>query len=173
MAHHDLPNPLHYAPDLLKDRLVMWLNRSYLVFATGGLILPAVVGGLTAGSFAGALSGFLWGGPVRIFVCNNLTWSVNSFCHTFGHKAFPTHDESRNLAWLAIPTFGESWHNNHHAFPSSACNTQKWWQMDLAYVAIWCFARVGLASNVRVVTARSRSGEAITGAEGGGDGVGR
>ena len=68
----------------------------------------------------GALMGLLWGGAVRIFVLHHITFCINSLCHFFGRSNFETGDESRNLAWLAPFTFGEAWHNNHHAFPTSA-----------------------------------------------------
>jgi stearoyl-CoA desaturase (delta-9 desaturase) len=172
MAHHDLPNPLHYAPDLLRDRLVMGLNRGYLLFAVAGLALPAGIGGAVTRSWEGAISGLLWGGFVRLFACYHLTWIVNSLGHTLGRRDFSTEDESRNVTWLALPTFGESWHNNHHAFPSSACNRHRWWQLDLAYLMIWLLARTGLASNVRVATARSLAGGSTQGTEGDGHVVG-
>jgi stearoyl-CoA desaturase (Delta-9 desaturase) len=150
MSSHEIPNPIRYAPDLLKDRVVMWVNRHYLIFAVAGLVLPAVVCGLIAESWTGAVSGFLWGGMVRLFLGSHLTWSINSICHMFGRRDHNTDENSRNVTWLAIPTFGESWHNGHHAYPFSARFGQKWWQLDSGYLTIRLMTCLGLANNVNV-----------------------
>ncbi len=94
------------------------------------------------------LTGLLWGGAVRIFVLHHVTYSINSLCHMFGKRDFETTDESRNLAWLAIPTFGEAWHNSHHAFPTSAVHGMKKRQIDPSAGVIWTLEKLGLAWDV-------------------------
>lgn len=133
--------------DLLSDRTTIMAQRLYPLFFLLGLALPALLGGLSGG-WTGALEGFLWGGPVRIFLNHHATWSVNSICHSVGSRPYPTRDGSRNLAVLAIPTLGGAWHNNHHAFPASATNDHHWWQLDLAGLLIRAAARAGWAWDV-------------------------
>jgi stearoyl-CoA desaturase (delta-9 desaturase) len=154
LAGHDLPNPLHYAPDLLKDRMVMWFNHHYLLFAVGGLLLPSAIALALCHPWDVVLSCFLWGGAVRLFLCYNLTWSINSFCHLLGRRDNPTCDESRNIGILALLTFGESWHNNHHQSPSTACFGRRWSQIDPGYLVIRLFACMGLAHQVRGMPSR-------------------
>jgi fatty-acid desaturase len=83
-----------------------------------------------------------------MLVVHHVTYSINSLCHVFGRRDFETGDQSRNLAWLAIPSFGESWHNNHHAFPTSAVHGLKWWQIDVSSIVIRVLERLGLAWDV-------------------------
>jgi stearoyl-CoA desaturase (delta-9 desaturase) len=92
--------------------------------------------------------GLLWGGAVRIFFLHHITFCINSLCHFFGTRNFATKDESRNLAWLAPFTFGEAWHNNHHAFPTSARHGLRWWQLDPSAWVIAVLQRLGLAWDV-------------------------
>jgi stearoyl-CoA desaturase (delta-9 desaturase) len=116
----DMANPRRYAKDLLEDRDMQWISRTFPVWVAAGLALPFVLGLVLTGSLAGGLTGLLWGGAVRILLLHHVTFSINSLCHFFGRRPFATGDESRNLAWLAPIAFGEAWHNNHHAFPTSA-----------------------------------------------------
>jgi stearoyl-CoA desaturase (delta-9 desaturase) len=109
-----------YAPDLLADPVVRFVDRTFPVWALGGLALAFGLGFAIGGSIEAGLTGLLWGGGVRLFVLHHVTYSINSICHVFGRRRFATTDESRNVFWLALPTFGEAWHNNHHAFPTSA-----------------------------------------------------
>jgi stearoyl-CoA desaturase (Delta-9 desaturase) len=97
-----------------------------------GILLPGLLGLLFTGTVTGALTGALWGGLVRLFLVNHMAYAVNSICHYFGRRRFSTTDESRNVIWLAIPSFGETWHNNHHAFPKSAVHGLRWWEVDLS-----------------------------------------
>jgi stearoyl-CoA desaturase (delta-9 desaturase) len=90
----------------------------------------------------------LWGGLVRMLVLHHVTYSINSLCHFFGRKDYDSGDESRNLAWLAPLSMGESWHNNHHAFPTSAAHGLRWWQVDVSALVIRGLERVGLVWNV-------------------------
>jgi stearoyl-CoA desaturase (delta-9 desaturase) len=116
----DMANPGRYAKDLLADRDMRWISRMFPLWVVLGLALPFGLGLALSGSIAGGLTGLLWGGVVRVLLVHHVTFSINSLCHFFGRRAFATGDHSRNVAWLAAITMGESWHNNHHAFPTSA-----------------------------------------------------
>jgi stearoyl-CoA desaturase (Delta-9 desaturase) len=137
-----------YAPDLLADPVVRWVDRTFLLWVAVGLAVPFLLGLLLGGTLAAGLTGLLWGGLVRMFVVHHVTYSINSLCHTFGRQAFATRDESRNLAWLAIPSLGEAWHNNHHAFPTSAVHGLGRRQIDVSGWVIAGFERAGLVWNV-------------------------
>src|SRR5256714_9986701 len=119
-----------YARDLMADPIMRLLNRTFLLWVVLGIAFPFGLGVALTGSVIGGLTGMLWGGAVRIFVLHHTTFSINSLCHFFGRKRFETGDESRNLAWLAPFTLGEAWHNNHHAFPTSARHGLDRWQLD-------------------------------------------
>ena len=116
----DMANPARYAKDVLADRDLRFISRTFPLWVVVGLALPFGLGVALTGSFRGGLTGLLWGGAVRVLVLHHATFSINSLCHFFGRRPFATGDESRNLAWLAPIAFGEAWHNNHHAFPTSA-----------------------------------------------------
>jgi stearoyl-CoA desaturase (delta-9 desaturase) len=137
-----------YAPDLLADKVVKKINDTFLVWVVAGLIVPFILGWLIGGTVTEALTGLLWGGAVRMLVLHHSTYSINSLCHYFGRKRFATGDESRNLAWLSVFTFGEAWHNNHHAFPTSARHGLKAWQFDPSSWVIWGLEKCGLAWDV-------------------------
>jgi len=137
-----------YAGDLLADPVVRMIDRTFVLWVLAGLAFPFALGLALTGSLAGGLTGLLWGGGVRIFFLHHATFSINSLCHTFGSKRFTTGDESRNLLWLALPTLGEAWHNNHHAFPTSARHGLRWWQLDPSAWFIAALERTGLAWDV-------------------------
>jgi stearoyl-CoA desaturase (Delta-9 desaturase) len=141
-----------YAKDLLADPLVRAIDRAFLVCVLAGLAFPFGLGVALTGSVAGGLTALLWGGAVRIFLLHHATFSINSLCHCFGSRQFATGDESRNLGWLALPTLGEAWHNNHHAFPSSARHGLHWWQLDPSAWLIGALRRLGLAWEVVAVS---------------------
>jgi len=146
----DYPNLGRYVQDLYSDRLVRVTSRLFGVWVFLGLLIPAVVGGLLSGTWTGALLGFLWGGLVRIFLGHQVTWSINSVCHLWGSRPFDRNDHSRNNLIFGVLGLGEGWHNNHHAFPSSARHGLKWWQLDVSYLVIRALAMLGLARQVRV-----------------------
>ena len=123
--HTQRGNKERFAPDLLKDPVIRFVDRTFLLWAVVGLAIPFGLGVAIGGTVLAGLTGLLWGGAVRIFVLHHVTYWINSLCHMFGKRDFETTDESRNLAWLAIPTFGEAWHNSHHAFPTSAVHGMK------------------------------------------------
>lgn len=146
---HELTNVLTFGKDLLRDRVLARINRAYYPLVTAGVAVPGVVGGLVTGSLHGALLGTLWGGPVRLFATYHATAAINSIAHRFGSRPYDTRDESRNNLLLAIPTLGEGWHNNHHAFPSSAFTGLAWWQLDISAWVIRALELVGLATDVK------------------------
>jgi stearoyl-CoA desaturase (delta-9 desaturase) len=140
-----------HAPDLLEDRGMRIINRRFPLLVLLSLALPAAAGwALSGGELAGAATGLLWGGLVRIFFVHHVTWSVNSVCHFLGTRRFETDDHSTNVSWLALLSFGESWHHNHHAFPRSAAHGLRRWEraMDPSALVIWVLERVGLARKV-------------------------
>lgn len=137
-----------YARDLRSDPMMMWLDKTFLVWALGGLVACWVAGYLLGGSVHAGWTGLLWGGGVRMLVVHHVTYSINSICHYTGRRQFQTPDESRNVFWLAPFTFGESWHNNHHAFPTSARHGMSRWQFDPSAYVIWSLEKLGLAWDV-------------------------
>jgi stearoyl-CoA desaturase (Delta-9 desaturase) len=126
----DMANPARYAKDLVADRDLRFVSKTFPLWVIAGLAIPFGFGVAVTGSLVGGLTGLLWGGAVRIFLLHHETFSINSLCHYFGRRPFSTGDESRHLAWLATIAFGEAWHNNHHAFPTSARHGLGRWQID-------------------------------------------
>jgi stearoyl-CoA desaturase (Delta-9 desaturase) len=137
-----------FARDLLRDPVVSFIDRTFLFWAVLGLAIPFGLGVAIGGTIVAGLTGLLWGGAVRIFVLHHVTYSINSLCHMFGRQPFATGDESRNLRWLAVPTFGEAWHNNHHAFPTSAIHGLGRWQPDPSALVITAMEKLGLIWDV-------------------------
>jgi len=138
-----------YVPELVQDRMMMKLNRLYFVWVFLGLAVPAALGYWLIGGWRGAFDGLLWGGLIRIALGHHSTWSVNSICHIFGTRPYRSNDYSRNNPLMAIAVFGEGWHNNHHAFPSSAFHGLKWWQVDFHAYVIRSLSLFGLAWNIK------------------------
>jgi stearoyl-CoA desaturase (delta-9 desaturase) len=148
----------HYAPDLLADPVVRFVDRMFPAWVVLGLAFPALLGLALTSTAAGALTGFLWGGAVRVFFLHHATFSINSICHFFGRRQFDTNDHSRNVRWLALPTLGEAWHNNHHAFPTSAVHGLGRWQPDPSAALIRGLELTGLAWDVvRISPERQRA----------------
>jgi len=137
-----------YAPDLYEDRGMRAIGRQFVPLVLLSLALPTLAGYLVSGTLAGAATGLLWGGLVRIFFVHHVTWSVNSVCHFFGTRRFDTDDYSTNVFWLALPSLGESWHHNHHAFPRSAVHGLRGWEIDPSALIIGALEKLGLAWNV-------------------------
>jgi stearoyl-CoA desaturase (delta-9 desaturase) len=144
------PDLERYTPDLVADRTTVRINQLFPLWMALGFVIPAVIGGLVSGTWAGAGLGLLWGGVVRLCALHHVTWSVNSVCHLWGAKEYASGDESRNNAVMGVLALGEGWHNNHHAFPASARHGLKWWQFDLSWIIIRSLEIVGLAHKVRV-----------------------
>lgn len=149
---NEVTNSAMFAKDLLRDPVIAKVNNYYLVWLVLGLFLPAVIAGALLQTWMGFLSGFLWGGLLRVFLAHQFTWSVNSIMHLFGTRSFDTSEHSTNNIWFAIPTFGEAWHNNHHAFQSSAKFGLQWWQIDIGYWVIHFFEKMGLVWDVKTPT---------------------
>jgi stearoyl-CoA desaturase (delta-9 desaturase) len=144
----DPPGWRRCASSLFRDDVARKATRTYYLWALAGFLLPAVGVALVKYSWEGLLLGLLWGGLVRIFLVNHFVWSINSICHRFGSRPYPTKDESRNNALLSLPSLGFSWHNNHHAYPGSAINSHLWWQLDLCGLVILGLQSLGLAWDV-------------------------
>ena len=141
-------DPIRYCPDLTRDKDMRFISNHFVWFVLAGVALPGLLGlGLT-GTLAGAATAALWGGPVRLFFGNHITYAINSIGHYYGRRRFPTPDESRNVSWLALLSWGESWHNNHHAFPRSASHGMRWHEIDISAMVIWLMERLGLATDV-------------------------
>lgn len=137
-----------YAKDLLADPVIRFIDRTFVLWVIGGLAFAFGLGVALTGSVTGGLTALLWGGAARIFLLHHATFSINSLCHFFGRRDYETADESRNLAWLAIPTWGEAWHNNHHAFPTSYRHGLRRWQLDPSAGVIRVLEMTGLAWDV-------------------------
>jgi stearoyl-CoA desaturase (Delta-9 desaturase) len=150
-----------YAPDLIKDPLISWIDRTFVLWVAAGLVAPFLLGWLIGGSLHTALTGLLWGGAVRMLVVHHVTYSINSLCHFFGRQAFDTGDESRNLAWLSVFTFGEAWHNNHHAFPTSYEHGMKRWQFDPSRYVIRGLEKMGLVWDVVRISPERQARKAV------------
>ncbi|WP_440100681.1 acyl-CoA desaturase [Streptosporangium sp. H16] len=145
----DRANREKYAPDLVKDPDIIKLHKLFPVLAITTMVMPAVLGGLLTWSWWGMATGFFWGTLVRIGLLHHVTWSINSICHVFGEEAFESRDKSRNVWWLAIPSFGESWHNLHHSDPTCARHGALKGQIDLSAGVIRLFEKAGWAYDVR------------------------
>ena len=141
---------MRYVGDLRKDKLVRKMSKLFPLWVLVGLALPSLLGGLITMTWMGAFLGFLWGGLVRICFVHHVTWSINSVCHIWGAQPFSTNDHSKNNPIMGIFAMGEGWHNNHHAFQSSARHGLRWWQIDVSYLIIWTMSKVGLVYDVRV-----------------------
>ena len=121
------------------DRMVQFFDKTFHIWTIVGLLIPFLVGGWEC---------LLWGGLVRIFLTSHVTWCVNSWCHVFGGRMFTTKDQSRNSMLIGIFAMGEGWHNNHHAFPTSAFHGMKWWQIDVSAYIIRVLERLHLVRDV-------------------------
>ena len=137
-----------YAPDLLADPVIQFVNSTTLLWVLLGLAVPFGLGVAIGGSIGAGLTGLLWGGAVRIFVLHHVTYSINSLCHFYGRKAYRTNDESRNLSWLSVMSLGEAWHNNHHAFPTAAFHGIRRFEIDPSAIVIRLLERTGLVWDV-------------------------
>jgi stearoyl-CoA desaturase (delta-9 desaturase) len=144
-----------YAKELAEDPVHRAMHRNYLWFALGTLGLPFAAGLVLTGTLRGGLTALLWGGLVRIALLHHITWSINSVCHFFGSRRFDVEDHSTNVAWLALPSLGEAWHHNHHAFSRSAFHGLRGWEamMDPTGWVIRGMRRAGLAWNVVAIPA--------------------
>ena len=139
-----------FAPDLLKDATIRKIDRLFPLWALLSFAIPPALGFALTRTASGALTAFIWGSLVRMFFVHHVTWSINSICHFYGKRPFENRDFSTNNWLLSLVSFGEAWHNNHHAFPSSAVHGLLKGQLDLSGLLIRGFSKLGLASNLRV-----------------------
>ncbi|MCW3029823.1 MAG: Stearoyl-CoA 9-desaturase [Solirubrobacterales bacterium] len=151
-----------FAPDLLADPVIDFVDRTFVLWSLVGLAMPFGLGVLIGGTVAAGLEGMLWGGAVRVFVLHHVTYSINSLCHFFGRQRFDTGDHSRNLRWLAPLSFGEAWHNNHHAFPTSAWHGMDRSELDVSGMLIAGMERLGLVWDVQRIGAERQAAKAIS-----------
>jgi stearoyl-CoA desaturase (Delta-9 desaturase) len=159
MTEHGQARRTKYARDLMDDPGMRSIHRAFVPIVLSGFALPAMLGfALTGGEVAGALTGLLWGGFVRVFLLHHVTWSINSICHVFGRRRFATDDHSTNVFWLALPSLGEAWHHNHHAFPRAAVHGLRRTELDPSGWVIGVMERLGLAWDVvRIAPERQRA----------------
>ncbi|KKJ05267.1 acyl-CoA desaturase [Burkholderia gladioli] len=139
----------YFAQDILKDRSLLFFNRTYFYWVLLGLAIPAVAGGLITASWMGALCGLMFGGFARMFIANQFAWCVGSICHRYGSRPFDTRDHSTNNWIVAFLTFGEGLQNNHHAFPAWYRHGVHWWEPDLSGWMLALFGRLGIVEELR------------------------
>lgn len=151
-----------YAPDLRADPVVISVSRFAYPWAIAGLLIPGGIAWLVEPTWTSVWLGILWGGLLRAFAVNHVTWCINSVCHLWGSRDYRTSDHSRNVPILGVLGLGEGWHNNHHAFPSSARLGLRWWQFDPGWVAIRTLQMLGAVWNVRVPGRERQSAKAST-----------
>jgi len=159
-VHTQRGSKQRFAPDLLADPVVRFVDRTFFLWVLVGLAVPFGLGVAIGGTIRSGLTGLLWGGAVRMLVLHHVTYSINSLCHFFGRRPYATGDESRNLAWLAPLSMGEAWHNNHHAFPTSAEHGLRRHQLDLSALVIRALERLGLVWDVVRPSAEARARKA-------------
>lgn len=141
-----------YVRDLYRDEAIFRIHMTYFVWLALGFAIPAAIGGLAHGSWKGAFLGILWGGLVRIFFMNHLTyWTINTISHGIGARPYVTADNSTNSIPLlfALPTFGQSYHNNHHAFPTASKMSHRWHEFDVGHGVLWVCERLGWVTDRR------------------------
>ncbi len=158
----DKPDLARSVTDLTSDPLMLLIDRLYHFWVVIGILIPGFLMLALTRSWSGFWSGIIWGGLVRICLLQHATWSINSICHVVGTRPFNSSDHSTNCAPFGIICFGEGWHNNHHAFPTSARHGLRWWEIDTSYLIIRGMEKVGLAWNVRLpsraaIAAKSRA----------------
>ena len=139
-----------YGKDLYEDRLLVWIDRLYIVWVALTLGLPFLLGLWIGGSWERGVQAFVWAGLVRIFLYQHATFAVNSVCHMWGRRHFRSRDEARNNWVIALLVFGEGWHNNHHAFPASARHGLRRFQLDPSWWVIRGLEKLGLVWDVKV-----------------------
>lgn len=140
-------DPERMAKDVLADPPLRIVSRFWWAIALMGLLLPALIAGFLSG-WSSFWSMLLWSGLFRVILFHHVTWSINSVCHIYGHRVFDTGDRSGNVAWLAVLSLGESWHNNHHASPRAARHGVVHGQLDLSAMILAALERLGLVHAV-------------------------
>ena len=143
-------DPNEWTPDLVADPSIAKVSKAFGWLSLATFTLPGIIGFVATGTLGGAVSAFLWGSVVRVFLLQHVTWSINSVCHFYGKEAFRARDESRNVWPMSVLSVGESWHNNHHAFPWSARLGLRFWEIDPGWYAIRILRGLRLVRNVKV-----------------------
>jgi stearoyl-CoA desaturase (Delta-9 desaturase) len=161
MLQEERSDPNEWTPDLVADPAIQRIDRAFSWLTVVTFLLPPAIGFAVTGTLGGAWSAFVWGSLVRIFLLHHVTWGINSICHFYGREAYRARDESRNVWPMAPISFGESWHNNHHAFPWSARLGLRAWQIDLGWYAIAALRSLGLVREVKVPTREQREARRI------------
>jgi stearoyl-CoA desaturase (delta-9 desaturase) len=138
-----------YAPELLADRLIRWVSKAFPLWVVISMLVAPLVGGLWTWSWRGALTAFFWGSLVRVCLLHHVTFSINSVCHIKGRRPFKTRDRSQNVWWLALPSLGESWHNFHHAEPTSARHGVRLFEIDTSAMVIKAMEKLRWVHDVR------------------------
>jgi stearoyl-CoA desaturase (delta-9 desaturase) len=156
--------PERYARDLLADPVIRFVDRAFVLWVAIGLGVPFALGYALSGTLAGAAVMLVWAGLVRIFLLHHVTFAINSLCHFTGRTRFATEDESRNVFWLAPLSFGEAWHNNHHAFPVSAFHGLRGRELDPGGWVIRALERFHLAWNVTRISPERQQPKLLRGA---------
>jgi len=161
LSSPELTDNERWAPDLMADPDLVRINKRFGTLTLLSFALPAVLGGLITWSLEGFVTAFLWASLARIFLLHHVTWSINSICHFFGERPFDSNDRSTNNWLLAIISFGESWHNGHHAFPTSAVHGIGRGQIDPTAAMIRLFEKLKLASRVKLVTPKQLAQKSV------------
>src|SRR6266704_1040751 len=157
----DVTSHQKFSPDWLADDDIVRVHKWFPGLVAVTLLAPALIGGLWTMSWQGALIAFFWASLVRVSFLHHVTWSINSICHTFGKREFEARDKSMNVAWLAVLSFGESWHNLHHADPTCARHGVFKGQIDIAARGIWLVEKLGWVTDVRWPEAGRLSGKKV------------
>jgi len=145
----DKTSETRYAPELVADKDISRVSRTFPLWVAVSMLLAPLVGGLWSWSWQGAVTAFFWGSLVRVGLLHHVTFAINSVCHIKGRRPFRTRDRSQNVWWLAIPSFGESWHNFHHAEPTSARHGVRLFEVDSSAMLIWVMEKLRWVSDVR------------------------
>jgi stearoyl-CoA desaturase (delta-9 desaturase) len=145
-----------FAPDLLKDRGLVIVSSLFPLWAVVSFALAPAIALAVTHSIHAAITALVWGSLVRIFLLHHVTWSINSICHFFGRRPYESDDYSTNNWLMSLVSFGEGWHNNHHAFPSSAFHGLEWWQIDISGLMIRLMRVLRLVRNVHSPSAKQR-----------------
>jgi stearoyl-CoA desaturase (Delta-9 desaturase) len=150
-----------FAPDLIADPVIAFVDKTFILWSLVGLAIPFALGLWIGGTLDAGLQALLWAGAVRVFLLHHVTYSINSLCHFFGRRRFATSDHSRNLFWLAPFSMGEAWHNNHHAFPTSAFHGMGAREFDVSGLVISGLERVGLVWDVQRISPERQAAKAL------------
>jgi stearoyl-CoA desaturase (delta-9 desaturase) len=159
-VRHDVPNTYHYARDLIRDRAISLINRTYPLWVLLGLLVPGAVVFAVERSWLGFITGIVWGGLIRILVWHHAIWYITSLAHVWGSRDYACSDLSTNNGWLSVLTLGESWHNNHHAFPTAAVLSFRWYQFDPAGLVILSLQKMGWVWDARIPPKEDRLSKA-------------